>query len=1029
MSRVGKIKTVCCKNFVTYSRCEFNPSEYLNVIIGPNGTGKSTLVSAIVLSLGGEPILLARSTSIGEYVKNGCDSATVSVEVYDNNDLDDVKVTIFQRSFDIHNKSQFYVNGQPLSKKIFLEAVSRYNIQISNLCQFLPQDKVQDFAKIEPPEILNNTINSVCNMEEIENFKELKRLRNEQKNGISDHKKLLQKLDETRLRVDELKEKLERYNARKDIEEKLNVCNAKKLILESEELKKEYLECQNDHQIAKTNFKKYDHEYQAIVNKKNSIDSTTEILKKEIEEKDRNLKSAEMRKSEIIKNIELLKKKINDEKSKFEKRKRDRNEKQSELIKETKLLEVFAQDLRNLNENKDEDARRKIECERKLDQYKLQVKRLNNDLRIISNELNDSTPEIQQLKNRLKNLENETEQKMQIIKTKHPEVFEAIQWLDTNMHMFRGRVYKPLIIELIVNNQHFAKYLENTISLRDLLAFSCENTSDVSTFTTELCINKKLMLNIFHAPEPDESIFIPKIQIEQIRQYGFDGYLIDLIKGPPALLGYLCSLYNLQNIPYGSERVNSYTEQIPNDISCYFAGNMRYRSTVSKYGNRERCLTQSYIKGTGFLSSKDDQEINKIKSRLNEINPKVDLLRNKRALIESELRKTEHCVLEHIQIIKEINGKCNEFEQKSVQLRRQQRKISELKQEIVGIPDMEKDLKTFGSQHFKNIQQLQCEKLNQFEAFQKAIAYKAFSKLKMSIFKQENEELTNFIQTAKEKRESAEKRVEVIFNKCNSIKRDVKQKAIEAKSLLNNMDPSDAQFPHRNFYSSLPNSLDDLSDSIHDFSGRLDCMDNLDSEIVREYDEKRKDAESLKKQIENNEVGDQNYNTKIKSIFDGWYPKIEQIIFTINGHFSDFMQSMGYVGEVKLVKKEEFDFDTYGIEILVQYRKNVALQPLSRNVQSGGERAVAIAVYTLSMQHITHVPFRCVDEINQGMDARNERKIFEMLVDETTKTGRSQYFFVTPKLLRNLKTHKRMSVHVVYNGRMVQSQNVFTLCT
>lgn len=84
---------------------------------------------------------------------------------------------------------------------------------------------------------------------------------------------------------------------------------------------------------------------------------------------------------------------------------------------------------------------------------------------------------------------------------------------------------------------------------------------------------------------------------------------------------------------------------------------------------------------------------------------------------------------------------------------------------------------------------------------------------------------------------------------------------------------------------------------------------------------------------------------------------------------------------------------------MVQYRKNVPLQALNRHVQSGGERAVAIAVYTMSMQHITHVPFRCVDEINQGMDARNERKIFEMLVDETTKTGRAQYFFVTPNVV------------------------------
>lgn len=67
-------------------------------------------------------------------------------------------------------------------------------------------------------------------------------------------------------------------------------------------------------------------------------------------------------------------------------------------------------------------------------------------------------------------------------------------------------------------------------------------------------------------------------------------------------------------------------------------------------------------------------------------------------------------------------------------------------------------------------------------------------------------------------------------------------------------------------------------------------------------------------------------------------------------------------------------------------------------MQSGGERAVAIAVYSLSLQHITNVPFRCVDEINQGMDPRNERKIFEMLVEETSKSGRSQYFFVTPKV-------------------------------
>lgn len=115
----------------------------MNVIIGPNGTGKSTLVSAIVLSLGGEPTLLARSNSIGDYVQNGYESATVSVEIYDGDDEVDCKTTIFQRFFDRHNKSKFFVNNQIVSKKDFLDAVSKYNIQISNMCQFLPQDRVQ----------------------------------------------------------------------------------------------------------------------------------------------------------------------------------------------------------------------------------------------------------------------------------------------------------------------------------------------------------------------------------------------------------------------------------------------------------------------------------------------------------------------------------------------------------------------------------------------------------------------------------------------------------------------------------------------------------------------------------------------------------------------------------------------------------------------------------------------------------------------------------------------------------------------
>lgn len=49
---MGSIVRVNLKNFVTYDSVEFFPGPNLNMIIGPNGTGKSTIVCAIALGLG-----------------------------------------------------------------------------------------------------------------------------------------------------------------------------------------------------------------------------------------------------------------------------------------------------------------------------------------------------------------------------------------------------------------------------------------------------------------------------------------------------------------------------------------------------------------------------------------------------------------------------------------------------------------------------------------------------------------------------------------------------------------------------------------------------------------------------------------------------------------------------------------------------------------------------------------------------------------------------------------------------------------
>ena len=53
--RTGSIVKVQLKNFLTYDNADVYPGPRLNVVLGPNGTGKSALTHAICLACGGDP--------------------------------------------------------------------------------------------------------------------------------------------------------------------------------------------------------------------------------------------------------------------------------------------------------------------------------------------------------------------------------------------------------------------------------------------------------------------------------------------------------------------------------------------------------------------------------------------------------------------------------------------------------------------------------------------------------------------------------------------------------------------------------------------------------------------------------------------------------------------------------------------------------------------------------------------------------------------------------------------------------------
>ncbi len=72
------------------------------------------------------------------------------------------------------------------------------------------------------------------------------------------------------------------------------------------------------------------------------------------------------------------------------------------------------------------------------------------------------------------------------------------------------------------------------------------------------------------------------------------------------------------------------------------------------------------------------------------------------------------------------------------------------------------------------------------------------------------------------------------------------------------------------------------------------------------------------------------------------------------------------------------------------------------------------------MQDVTVCPFRVVDEINQGMDPINERKVFMQLVESACRPGTPQCFLLTPKLLPALPFTPAVQVLQIWNGSTIK---------
>lgn len=182
------------------------------------------------------------------------------------------------------NKSSFLINEKPTAKKNVMDLARSLSIQIDNLCQFLPQDKVVEFAAMTPVELLKSTQRAVARQEMIDMHTELKELRQQQKDiqakQVSDQATLANFVDRQRMQEADV----ERMREREQIKERVRLMEAARPFPKYRAARNKHRETKERRKAAATDLKNLENEVEPslrAVNTKQHYQRMVELVVKD----------------------------------------------------------------------------------------------------------------------------------------------------------------------------------------------------------------------------------------------------------------------------------------------------------------------------------------------------------------------------------------------------------------------------------------------------------------------------------------------------------------------------------------------------------------------------------------------------------------------------------------------------------------------------------------------------------------------------------------------------------------------------
>ncbi|NWT87116.1 SMC6 protein, partial [Lanius ludovicianus] len=1020
---VGIIESIQLKNFMCHSNLgPFQFGSNLNFVIGTNGSGKSSVLTALIVGLGGKATATNRGSSLKMFIQKGETSADISITLRNQGrdafkpELYGASITVNQhinqdgsRTCKLKSKSGAIISSK---KEELIGILDHFNIQVDNPVSVLTQEMSKQFLQTKNEGDKYKFFMKATQLEQMkEDYSFIGKTKKNTRVQIEQGEERLEELKQIYLEKKEIFKTMSFVN---DLQSRLKdmkhqmawavVSEMEKEIelleegVKAEEGNTEFLQKVEEWQVKVNESEK---KYKAIQDKLLTVSEEAQALhpqcislKAEVQAKRKAVNETEIiynrSKTELKrlgKDNEQLCKRIEELKScanKFSEP--EKLERQRRIAYLREQLKAF----------RDEE----IMIDQQVDQFQQAISKFREEQSRLGRENSDVKQALDAKQKQLRDLKDSKTNALKRFGHHIPGFLEAIEMAHKQGH-FKKKPLGPLGALIHPKDPELILAIESC--LKGLLqAFCCDNHSDEKTL--------QFLMSKYFSRGYRPQIIVNKFQNKiydtsqrAVHHPEFPSVLTALEIDNPVVANCLIDMRGIETILLikSSRKAREVMQCNRPPKNC--------REAFTAEGDQvfERRYYSSTFFRARFLSQDVEAEISHLNKEIE--NKRAQLAASQQRLysIENEIRQNEDHLYDHRRRQKQLQVKI-EVRTKSGEIADLENMEEHQSADIHVLQDEAEENKG-RMESVKQDMQLQRRKMEELENNLQA-AEKQLEEVKEKIHQVEEiaGQIKAELNQAESEMENSKRRLQHYEDKqrehmaCINKHKDLL--VAKGKELEEKIAKARQIFAERIKVTRTVKSLDAEMNRLRERINSECSHRGNREEIVQQFRYARERYEDASNKVKNLKrfiaVLDEVMTERLKV----YRQFLRSLSMQCKLHFEHLLRVRGCSGNII------FDHKNETLSITVQPREEEKASRSDLRCLSGGERSFSTVCFILSLWNISESPFRCMDEFDVYMDMVNRRIAIDMILERADFQRHRQFILFTPLSMSSLPTSPHIRI-------------------